>query len=133
MELENTDAFRRDLFHRINVLRLELPPLRERGDDIEGLTNWLVKRVAERLGVEPKTLSDEAYNALSDYSWPGNVRELEHTIERALVLADGRWTFRRSGETATSSTSRDSFLITGSRSSDFVVMTSSAFLQLLYF
>ena len=89
MGLENTDAFRRDLFHRINVLRLELPPLRERGDDIEGLTNWLVKRVAERLGVEPKTLSDEAYNALSDYSWPGNVRELEHTIERALVLADG--------------------------------------------
>ncbi len=89
MELENTDAFRRDLFHRINVLRLELPPLRERGDDIEGLTNWLVKRVAERLGVEPKALSDEAYNALSDYSWPGNVRELEHTIERALVMADG--------------------------------------------
>ena len=88
MELENTDAFRRDLFHRINVLRLELPPLRERGDDIEGLTNWLVKRVAGRLGVETKTLSDEAYNALSDYSWPGNVRELEHTIERALVMAD---------------------------------------------
>ena len=89
MELENTDAFRRDLFHRINVLRLELPPLRERGDDIEGLTNWLVKRVAGRLGVEPKALSDEAYNALSDYNWPGNVRELEHTIERALVMADG--------------------------------------------
>lgn len=89
MELENTDAFRRDLFHRINVLRLELPPLRERGNDIEGLTNWLVKRVAGRLGVEPKTLSDEAYDALSDYSWPGNVRELEHTIERALVMADG--------------------------------------------
>ena len=89
MELENTDAFRRDLFHRINVLRLELPPLRERGDDIEGLTNWLVKRVAGRLGVEPKALSDEAYKALSDYGWPGNVRELEHTIERALVMADG--------------------------------------------
>ena len=89
MELENTDAFRRDLFHRINVLRLELPPLRERGNDIEGLTNWLVKRVAGRLGVELKTLSDDAYQALSDYSWPGNVRELEHTIERALVMADG--------------------------------------------
>jgi DNA-binding NtrC family response regulator len=89
VELENTDAFRRDLFHRINVLRLELPPLRARGDDVEGLTNWLVKRVAGRLGVGIKTLSDEAYQALSDYSWPGNVRELEHTIERALVLADG--------------------------------------------
>ncbi len=89
IELENTDAFRRDLFHRINVLRLELPPLRERVGDIEGLTNWLVKRVAGRLGMESKTLSEEAYLALSDYSWPGNVRELEHTIERALVMADG--------------------------------------------
>jgi two-component system response regulator HydG len=66
-----------------------LPPLRERGEDIEGLTNWLVKRVAGRLGMEPKALSDDAYSALSDYSWPGNVRELEHTIERALVMADG--------------------------------------------
>ena len=49
---ENTDAFRRDLFHRINVLRLELPPLRERGDDIQGLTNWLIKRVSSRLECE---------------------------------------------------------------------------------
>ena len=89
MELENTDAFRRDLFHRINVLRLELPPLRERGDDIKGLTNWLLKRVAGRLGIEAKRLSDEAHQALSDYTWPGNVRELEHTIERALVMSDG--------------------------------------------
>ncbi len=88
MELENTDAFRRDLFHRINVLRLELPPLRERGDDIEGLTNWLIKRVAGRLGMEIKPFSDEAYQRLLDYTWPGNVRELEHTIERALVMAD---------------------------------------------
>ncbi len=88
MELENTDAFRRDLFHRINVLRLELPPLRERGDDIEGLPNWLIKRVAGRLGMEIKPFSDEAYQRLLDYTWPGNVRELEHTIERALVMAD---------------------------------------------
>ncbi|NCG07066.1 MAG: AAA domain-containing protein [Gammaproteobacteria bacterium] len=90
MELENTDAFRRDLFHRINVLRLELPPLRERGDDIEGLTNWLIKRVAGRLGMEIKPFSDEAYQRLLDYTWPGNVRELEHTIERALVMADSK-------------------------------------------
>ncbi len=90
MELENTDAFRRDLFHRINVLRLELPPLRERGDDIEGLTNWLIKRVAGRLGMEIKPFSDEAYQRLLDYTWPGNVCELEHTIERALVMADSK-------------------------------------------
>lgn len=89
MELENTDVFRRDLFHRINVLRLELPPLRERGDDIEGLTKFLIKRVSTKLQVNPKPLSPDAKKALSSYPWPGNVRELEHTIERALVLADG--------------------------------------------
>lgn len=89
MELENTDVFRRDLFHRINVLRLELPPLRERGDDIEGLTKFLVKRVSTKLQLDAKSLSPDAKKALSSYPWPGNVRELEHTIERALVLADG--------------------------------------------
>ena len=90
LELENTDAFRRDLFHRINVLRLELPPLRERGDDIQGLTNWLIKRVSSRLECEEKPLSEEARNALVAHDWPGNVRELEHTIERALVMSEGR-------------------------------------------
>lgn len=88
LELENTDAFRRDLFHRINVLRLELPPLRERGDDIQGLTNWLIKRVAQRLECAEKPLSDEARGALTAHDWPGNVRELEHTIERALVMSE---------------------------------------------
>lgn len=89
LELENTDAFRRDLFHRINVLRLELPPLRERGDDINGLTNWLLKRVASRLECEEKQLCEDARKALTAHDWPGNVRELEHTIERALVMSDG--------------------------------------------
>jgi transcriptional regulator with PAS, ATPase and Fis domain len=89
MELENTDVFRRDLFHRINVLRLELPPLRERGDDIEGLTKFLIKRVSTKLQLDAKPLSPDAKKALSSYPWPGNVRELEHTIERALVLGDG--------------------------------------------
>lgn len=90
LELENTEAFRRDLFHRINVLRLELPPLRERGDDIQGLTNWLIKRVSSRLECEEKPLSEEARSALVAHDWPGNVRELEHTIERALVMSEGR-------------------------------------------
>ena len=86
-ELENTDAFRRDLFHRINVLRLEVPPLRDRQDDLRGLTAWLMARVAERLQLPTMELSEDAYLALEDYGWPGNVRELEHTIERALVMA----------------------------------------------
>ena len=60
MELENTDVFRRDLFHRINVLRLELPPLRERGDDIEGLTKFLIKRVSTKLQLDAKPLSPDA-------------------------------------------------------------------------
>ena len=87
-ELENTDAFRRDLFHRINVLRLEVPPLRDRLDDLRGLTNWLMTRVAERLQLPAMELAEDAYLALEGYDWPGNVRELEHTIERALVMAD---------------------------------------------
>lgn len=86
-ELENTDAFRRDLFHRINVLRLEVPALRKRTEDLRGLTAWLMSRVAERLQLPVMELSEDAYEALENYDWPGNVRELEHTIERALVMA----------------------------------------------
>ena len=71
------------------MLRLELPPLRERGNDIQGLTNWLIKRVASRLECAEKALSDEAWSALTAHDWPGNVRELEHTIERALVMSEG--------------------------------------------
>ena len=63
--------------------------MRERGDDIQGLTNWLIRRVASRLEYAEKSLSDEARNALNAHDWPGNVRELEHTIERALVMSEG--------------------------------------------
>jgi DNA-binding NtrC family response regulator len=80
--------FRQDLFYRINVLRLFLPPLRERGKDILYLAETLLERQVERLGADTKTLSPRAIQAITTYQWPGNVRELEHAIERAVVLTD---------------------------------------------
>ncbi len=81
--------FRQDLFYRINVLRLALPPLRERGKDILQLAEYLLEQHRERLGRGPMTLSPRAIQAITTYRWPGNVRELEHAIERAVVLTDG--------------------------------------------
>ncbi len=80
--------FRHDLYYRINVLRLQLPPLRERGKDILHLAEGLLQRQAERLGKPAMRLSPRAIQAITTYQWPGNVRELEHAIERAVVLSD---------------------------------------------
>ncbi|MEP4486798.1 MAG: sigma-54 dependent transcriptional regulator [Halioglobus sp.] len=79
--------FRQDLYYRINVLRLSLPPLRERGKDILHLAEGMVTRHANQLGREGMTLSPRAIQAITTYQWPGNVRELEHAIERAVVLS----------------------------------------------
>mgnify|MGYP001813408115 CR=1 FL=1 len=79
--------FRQDLYYRINVLRLSLPPLRERGKDILHLAESMVTRHAEQLGRKGMTLSPRAIQAITTYQWPGNVRELEHAIERAVVLS----------------------------------------------
>ncbi|MEM1187615.1 MAG: sigma-54 dependent transcriptional regulator [Pseudomonadota bacterium] len=81
--------FRQDLFYRINVLRLVLPPLRERGKDILFLAERLLKRQAERLGRGEVIFSPKAIQAITTYQWPGNVRELEHAIERAVILSEG--------------------------------------------
>ena len=80
--------FRQDLYYRINVLRLSLPPLRERGKDILHLAEGMLERQAVRLGREGMVLSPRAIQAITTYQWPGNVRELEHAIERAVVLSD---------------------------------------------
>jgi len=82
--------FRQDLYYRINVLRLSLPPLRERGKDILNLAESMLERQTRRLGKEMMRLSPRAIQAITTYQWPGNVRELEHAIERAVVLCDGR-------------------------------------------
>ncbi|MBA6413091.1 sigma-54-dependent Fis family transcriptional regulator [Parahaliea sp. F7430] len=81
--------FRQDLYYRINVLRLHLPPLRERGKDILHLAEHLLQVQLERLGKDSMTLSPRAIQAITTYQWPGNVRELEHAIERAVILSDG--------------------------------------------
>ncbi len=81
--------FRQDLYYRINVLRLSLPPLRERGKDILHLAERMLKEQSKRLERSNLVLSPRAIQAITTYQWPGNVRELEHAIERAVVLTDG--------------------------------------------
>jgi transcriptional regulator with GAF, ATPase, and Fis domain len=80
--------FREDLFFRLNVFPIEIPPLRERREDIPLLVNVFVKRTTERLGKTISGLTQRATEALWAYDWPGNVRELENIIERAVILAD---------------------------------------------
>jgi two-component system response regulator AtoC len=81
--------FRLDLFHRLDVFHLTLPPLRERREDIPQLARWLLERIAQRLVRPPPGLSPEAEKVLLGYSYPGNVRELRNVLERALILESG--------------------------------------------
>jgi DNA-binding NtrC family response regulator len=82
-------TFRQDLYFRINVFSVHVPPLRERRDDILPLTVHLILKHAQRLGMRPVGLAEAASTLLLNYDWPGNVRELENVIERALILARG--------------------------------------------
>ena len=88
-KLVKVGKFREDLFYRLNVIAVPIPPLRERIDDVPLLAHHFLQRYAERLGKRVKTLSPEAIELLCGYRWPGNVRELENAIERALVLCRG--------------------------------------------
>src|SRR5580704_14583329 len=81
--------FREDLFHRLNVIRIELPPLRARPEDVSDLLEHYMRIAAQELGVEPKTLTQDATEKLSAYAWPGNVRELVNLCRRLTVLAPG--------------------------------------------
>lgn len=81
--------FREDLYYRLNVLLIQVPPLRERRDDIPLLIEHFITRNNARLGTQIRGLDAEARRALYQYGWPGNVRELENTIERAMVLCEG--------------------------------------------
>ena len=82
-------VFREDLFFRINVITIEVPPLRERGDDILLLTQYFANKFAEELGKPTPRFSDNALQVLKNYNWPGNVRELENVIQRLVVMTDG--------------------------------------------
>ncbi|HPK65572.1 MAG TPA: sigma-54 dependent transcriptional regulator [Thermoanaerobaculia bacterium] len=80
-------TFREDLFYRINVIPIELPPLRERREDIPLLVHHFLLESSRRLGIEPRRISVEAMRRLETHSWPGNVRELENLVERTLALS----------------------------------------------
>ncbi len=80
-------SFRDDLFYRLDVMRIHLPPLRERGEDLPVLADQILQGLCRRIGKNVSPLSEEVIAALRSYDWPGNVRELENTLERALILA----------------------------------------------
>jgi DNA-binding NtrC family response regulator len=80
--------FREDLYYRLNVIPIEIPPLRERKEDILPLVQHFNRKISERLNVKEKTFTDEAYEKLMNYKWTGNVRELQNLLERLIVLED---------------------------------------------
>ncbi|EED29877.1 sigma-54-dependent transcriptional regulator [Borreliella garinii] len=82
--------FREDLFYRLNIININIPPLRERKDDISNLTSILIRDVAKENNRQEKTLSNDAIKALYYYDWPGNIRELKNVLESALILSKGK-------------------------------------------
>jgi transcriptional regulator with GAF, ATPase, and Fis domain len=103
-------AFREDLFYRLNVVTIEMPPLRERKEDIAALANFFINRFSGELKKKIEGLSPESLKLLMRYHWPGNIRELENAVERAMLLADGSHIQAddlRLGETGGVGTARD--------------------------
>jgi len=88
-ELVRNGKFRQDLYYRLNVIRIELPTLRHRSEDIPLLVKHFVEKFADSAKRNVEGIQDEALAALRSYDWPGNIRELEHTIERAVLLGKG--------------------------------------------
>ncbi|QPJ62284.1 MAG: nitrogen regulation protein NR(I) [Candidatus Nitronauta litoralis] len=88
-ELMKQKLFREDLFHRLNVIQIPLPPLRERLEDVPHLANFFLRRISEELAHESVFLSPEVDRLFKNYQWPGNIRELENVIKRGAVLASG--------------------------------------------
>jgi DNA-binding NtrC family response regulator len=86
-QLVQEGRFREDLYYRLNVINIQLPPLRERREDIPSLVEFFIRKYCEENGKPQYRISSEALRALMDYHWPGNVRELENVIERAVVLS----------------------------------------------
>jgi two-component system response regulator AtoC len=82
-------SFRQDLYYRLNVMPVEIPPLRERRDDVAPLVEHFLESIRDRLGMPSRSVSATAMKAMLAYDWPGNVRELENALEHAAVMADG--------------------------------------------
>ncbi len=87
-DLIRTGGFRQDLYYRLNVINITIPPLRERKEDIPELSLYFLKKYGQKLSKEISGFTPEATEALGNYDWPGNVRELENIIERAVILCD---------------------------------------------
>ncbi|SCX75475.1 sigma-54 interaction domain-containing protein [Alkaliphilus peptidifermentans] len=87
-ELVEKGEFREDLYYRLNVMTIEVPPLRERLEDIEALTKSLLEKLSSKLGIYVDGIDKDALDILKTYSWPGNVRELENVLERAMNLGE---------------------------------------------
>ncbi|MBP7217230.1 MAG: sigma-54-dependent Fis family transcriptional regulator [Candidatus Omnitrophica bacterium] len=88
-ELINQGKFRKDLFYRLNIISIEVPPLRDRKEDIPLLVKDFIKKHAPQANKKISSVSDEALQMLCAYHWPGNIRELENVIERATILSKG--------------------------------------------
>jgi transcriptional regulator with GAF, ATPase, and Fis domain len=102
--------FREDLYYRLNVVSIEMPPLRERKEDVQALATFFIRRFAGELKKKIDGLDGEALKLLMRYNWPGNIRELENAVERAMLLTEGDIITAddlRLGEVATSQTARD--------------------------
>lgn len=87
-DMAGCNEFREDLLYRLNTIRIDVPPLRERGDDIELLANFFLKGFENKYHKASLHINQQAINKLKKYSWPGNIRELQHTIEKAVILAE---------------------------------------------
>ena len=82
--------FRQDLLYRINTVQIELPPLRQRGDDILLLTEYFVERYANKYDKPRIRIGQRAIEHLKSHSWPGNIRELQHAVENAIIMCDSK-------------------------------------------
>lgn len=89
-QLSSEQKFREDLYYRLKVVELKIPPLRERGEDILMLAEKLLVRICQKMKCERLSYSPESMATISQYRWPGNVRELEHAIERAVILSEDK-------------------------------------------
>src|SRR5262249_1000395 len=82
-------TFRSDLYYRLNVFPIHLPPLRDRAEDIPLLVQFLIKKLAPRVGKHVERINPRTMQRLQEYPWPGNIRELENVVERAVILSAG--------------------------------------------
>jgi len=88
IQMVKEGTFREDLYYRLNTITIEIPPLRERHEDIPGLAEFFLKEYSRKYNKQHLKLTDKAFDKLTMYPWPGNIRELKHTIEKAVILSD---------------------------------------------